>query len=112
MLFLWRDRFGYVLDSSRTRHEVTSQRILDKGFFSTGCRSQYRSSTASDVRPLRRQSFPISEDVSVAKKKAVATKKKVAKKAAKKAAAPKKAATKKKVAKKKAAKKTTTKSPS
>jgi hypothetical protein len=57
--------------------------------------------------------FGFLEDTSVAKKKAGATKKKVAKKKAAKKAAPKKAATKKKVAKKKAAvKKTATKTPS
>lgn len=73
-----------------------------------------RQSTASERRTVATKKFRFSEDLSVAKKKAGATKKKVAKKkAAKKAAAPKKAATKKKVAKKKAAaKKTSTKSPS
>ena len=103
-----------VLDSSRTWHDVTSQSNFDKGLLSTGCRTQIDSSTASDDSDLRQPSFRISEDVSVAKKKA--TKKAAPKKAAKKSAAPKKAATKKKVAKKKAAKKaakkTATKSPS
>ena len=70
-------------------------------------------SAASDKSSLRQPSFLVFlEDVSVAKKKAGATKKKVAKKKAAKKAAPKKAATKKKVAKKKAANKTATKTPS
>jgi hypothetical protein len=70
-------------------------------------------SAASDESNLRQSCFLVFlEDVSVAKKKAGATKKKVAKKKAAKKAAPKKAATKKKVAKKKAANKTATKTPS
>jgi len=114
MLFLWRKRFGWVLDTSRTGHEATNHCNLDKGFLVPVviARSFIYCFWCETLGQLN---FRISEDVSVAKKKAgaTATKKKVAKKkAAKKAAAPKKAATKKKVAKKKAAKKTSTKAPS
>ena len=85
---------------------------FDKGFLSTGCKTWIVHLLLLMIDQCGNQLFRFSEDVSVAKKKAGATKKKVAKKAAKKTAAPKKAATKKKVAKKKAAKKTSTKSPS
>ena len=102
--------FGY---SIRREHDTTSpDRRVRQRVFKYRLLAIDRSSTASDVRSVRQLKFRFSEDISVAKKKAVATKKKVAKKAAKKTAAPKKAATKKKVAKKKAAKKTSTKSPS
>lgn len=82
--------------------------------FINGCRDQLPRSLLRTEETAATKTFLVFlEDVSVAKKKAGATKKKVAKKKAAKKAAPKKAATKKKVAKKKAAvKKTTTKTPS
>jgi hypothetical protein len=86
---------------------------LKRRTFCFGCRVRLPKSAASDQRDRDNHGFRFLEDTIVAKKKAGATKKKVAKKKAAKKAAPKKAATKKKVAKKKAAvKKTTTKTPS
>ena len=110
MLFLWGIRSDFTCDLSRVRHDVESE-LKQQRVFSIGCWEQitYQLLLGSF---LRQPGFDISEDISVAKKKAGATKKKVAKKKAAKKAAPKKAATKKKVAKKKAAKKPATKTPS
>lgn len=102
----------------RSCHGVTGQEArstaLLRRTFCIGCRYQITNLLLRIGDSATTKVWIFLEDVSVAKKKAGATKKKVAKKkAAKKAAAPKKAATKKKVAKKKAAaKKTTTKTPS
>ncbi len=107
--------FDHVTDRSAQCQEAQGQiESLKRRTFCFGCRVRLLKSAASDQGDRVNHVFGFLEDISVAKKKAGATKKKVAKKkAAKKAAAPKKAATKKKVAKKKAAvKKTTTKTPS
>ena len=95
-----------------TGHEARSTVLLRRTFLYR-LSSSGLLSAASEKSTLRQPCFLVFlEDVSVAKKKAGATKKKVAKKKAAKKAAPKKAATKKKVAKKKAANKTATKTPS